>query len=382
MNVKKYGRFFLRACLLLLPAVAKAQNLVIQSGGWIQSRGTVHLVLHNAGLINNSRFRSEDNSTIHFTGEKPVIIGGTPSMGFDNGYSYFNNVVIDKAPGNMVQLYHKLSVSNVLYMRKGNLLLNEYILNLWDKGRIDGENDRAYITGGYGGKISAERYTSGPAAALNLGNMGMEITTPANLGPITIERSHVQVAPPNGEVSVKRVFNVAAAATTGKVPLSATLRMYYLDAELDGNSETQLLLWGKFNLFTDWTLLGKNSSNMVNNYVEKKNITNLSGRFTLATLESSSVMSSAVAKEESIPSIKAAVYPNPVTSSFTLTITGNKERDIQLSLYDQSGRLLQQKQVRFKAGTSNIVWDMSNYITGIYLLKDDAGTIRTKIIKR
>lgn len=66
---------------------------------------------------------------------------------------------------------------------------------------------------------------------------------------------------------------------------------------------------------------------------------------------------------------KAAVYPNPFNSSFTLSLYLNKEDNVQVQLYNVSGKLVLQKNLgKVSQGAYNITPD-KNITPGIYILK-------------
>lgn len=76
------------------------------------------------------------------------------------------------------------------------------------------------------------------------------------------------------------------------------------------------------------------------------------------------------------------VYPNPAGENCTLTYSSDEKRNTVLSLYDQSGQLLQQKRVSFQPGENSVQWDLSYYAAGVYLFTDDTGTIQAEVIKQ
>lgn len=55
---------------------------------------------------------------------------------------------------------------------------------------------------------------------------------------------------------------------------TATLRLHYLDSELNGNTESQLQLWR--NNGTNWTMQGVTNRNTVDNWVEYAGVTQFS----------------------------------------------------------------------------------------------------------
>ncbi|MCB0850837.1 MAG: hypothetical protein KDD63_01235, partial [Bacteroidetes bacterium] len=81
-----------------------------------------------------------------------------------------------------------IEVDHNLTMQAGTINLNGQTLDLGDTGEIVGESNTNRIFG-TSGKIQAIRDLNAPAGA-NIAGMGVAITSGANLGMTTIERSH------------------------------------------------------------------------------------------------------------------------------------------------------------------------------------------------
>jgi Secretion system C-terminal sorting domain len=75
--------------------------------------------------------------------------------------------------------------------------------------------------------------------ALNPGQLGAIISSPANLGNLTIQRMQKPFLS-NGAVSIRRSYLIQPQTDTG---LKATLRFSYLDADLNGENPATLMLW-------------------------------------------------------------------------------------------------------------------------------------------
>lgn len=87
-----------------------------------------------------------------------------------------------------------------------------------------------------------------------------------------------------------------------------------------------------------------------------------------------------IAVEEQMGERKITVYPNPTKGSLAVEVTDGESKDeIHILLFSAQGSQLQNKKV--KTGTTPV--DMTNYASGWYLLRVQAGTesIELKIIK-
>src|SRR5882724_6355327 len=209
--------FPLLTCLLSF--YAQAQVLRINSGVHFIMTGAPNLVMNNAPLANNGLFTS-GSGTVIFIGGAHSYIGG------DNPIAFYNLRI--NIPSGDLQLWNNTAVSGRITMDSGNLQLNTYTLDLGATGSISGERNDARITGSNGGAIQAVALLNAPRAA-NPGNIGIEITSDANLGSTVITRGHLQQADARGETGIRRYFDISPSLHTDA---PATLRFYYFESEL------------------------------------------------------------------------------------------------------------------------------------------------------
>jgi hypothetical protein len=81
---------------------------------------------------------------------------------------------------------------------------------------------------------------------------------------------------------------------------------------------------------------------------------------------------------------KAGVYPNPVTDRLSIWLSNNTAvTDRDIIIYDLAGRVVKIKKVSHST-TNVFVLDMSNLISGVYLvkIKTGKGYVTAKIIKQ
>src|SRR5258708_2404503 len=245
-------KYFIAA---LLPLGTWAQGITITPGASLVMNGSALLTLQDAGLTNNGNL-SAGNSTILFSGTTATansFIGGSSS-------TVFNNITINKS-SNGVLLNNNISINGNLTMQSGNLQLNNYTVDLGSGGgTIVGENNNARITGTTGGTINKTASLNAPAAA-NPGNIGVEITSTANLGSTLIKRGHVQQTSSGGGLSIYRYFDITPANNSA---LNATLKFYYFDNELAGRNKPELNQWASANGGANWTYHGQDQTDNTN----------------------------------------------------------------------------------------------------------------------
>lgn len=370
----KYNIKMLQSCLrllfMMLPAGAAAQNMSINNCRVILN-GPVHLVLHNAGVQNNGVFATGEG-IVSFTGDQPSGIAGfTPYT--------IRNMVIDKQGMQGLTLLQDVVVPGSIRMSNGKLLLNGRTLDLGNTGSIEGESDQAYITGTNGGRVLVSRNLSAAPNDFNPGNIGVELSAPAPLGTITIERRHQREALASGNFGMHRSFTIYGTLKAG-ADVNARLRFLYLENELAGIDESSLAMFTRSDVGNFWSQLGRDDNSTIRNWVMKENLQKL-GSFTLGGGEGSPSSSSVQKELKPVFFSGIRVQPNPTQGVFSLVFYAYANKNIVLNLYDQRGHLLQQKQIACERGLNTVPWDIDHYPPGTYIIGDDSGSIYVKVIR-
>lgn len=257
-------------CLLFyLQASAQNAHVNIQSGTYLNvSSG--NLVLNNADVQTTGQLNA-GNALLSFTGNAATGIGGT-------SIPVIKNFSLNKA-GAKVTLLGDVKVSSLVDLQNGVIDLNGKTLTLSEGAFLQGENETNRITGITGGKVTVTKTAVSNPALLNIGNLGAAVTTAKNLGNITVSRMHKPAVNP-GDASNKGIQRTYYIQPQNNTALNATLRFYYLDAELNGNVENQLSLWQSNDGIT-WNNSGTVTRNTASNYVEKTGLATYS-YFTLS----------------------------------------------------------------------------------------------------
>jgi Secretion system C-terminal sorting domain len=233
--------------------------------------------------------------------------------------------------------------------------LNNYTLDLGSSGSIAGERDNSSITGIRGGAIKITAVLNAPHA-INPGNIGVELTSAANLGSTVITRGHLQLTNSSGETSIQRWFDIVP-ATNPNAP--AHLRFFFLDHELAGKDKNALVIFSSKEGDDNWSVGGKDASDPIAGWILKNNI-GQGRRFTLAI--------GAVNAKPAGAGTSLQIYPNPSRDMFCMQIVSEEEGNGVAQLYDLSGHLLEAKRVYWQAGATTINWNISKYAAGIYYL--------------
>ncbi len=126
----------------------------------------------------------------------------------------------------------------------GNLDLNEKDIVMDSDATLAETGGRVLGTG----SISTTR-TLNNITSENIAGLGAEISTSENMGSTVILRGHVKQTI-DGNESIQRYYDIAPTSNSG---LNATLVFRYNDAELDGKTESSLILFRSADAGVNWT---------------------------------------------------------------------------------------------------------------------------------
>ena len=250
--------------LLMLGSQALAQ-LKVENGANVVITSGTNLVLNDIAL-------NQGNTAITGDGQTMLIGNATSTI---SSTSSIKNLTLAKTTGAFVNLLSNFAVTGTLKFTSGKLDLNSFDLNLGTTGILNGENESNHITGSAGTVIS-EATLNAPSDA-NPGNLGISLTSTANLGSTIIKRGNYALT--NGaNVSIKRFYDVTPNNNTN---LDATVKIKYLDAELNGLTENQLLFLSSSDGGSTWAKPSTATLNTITNEASMTGRSSLN-RFTLA----------------------------------------------------------------------------------------------------
>jgi hypothetical protein len=340
---------------------APAQGILIQPGGNLKTTGNVSVVIQNGGITNNgtSDFSSAD---VYLTQTST-----TSSLGGSGGLK-FGRLYINKTAGN-VRLDRDIEIATSLVFQSGNLNLNNYNIILSSMAAITGETNTRHITGINGGEISITVNLNAPSNA-NPGNLGAIITSTKDLGAVTVRRGHkVQLQNGAGK-SIRRYYVITPANNTA---LNATFRFKYFNVELNGVTESQLVMFRSINDGISWTNIGYTAKSATEDYVEYKP-QNVFKRYTLSSptfattaIAYQTITNEAVKKE--LYNYALDVYPNPANNNAIITINAPRSADrASLQVTDATGKTVLKQNISVLQGKNQIFLNTAGLATGNYLV--------------
>lgn len=234
-----------------LPQLNAQGSMKISAGSYMVAKSSPYIVLKDCDWKNDGQFTA-DSSTVMFSGtNSDSITGSNPTT--------FYNLALNKS-NNGLALGQNIQVEDSLKFIAGLLSLNGFDLTLGSvNGSLIGENESSRIIGPNGGEVVKTVSLSAPSSS-NPGNLGVSISSAANLGTTIIRRGHIPKNLPGGN-SIERYYSIIP---TNNAP--STIRMSYFNVELNGLSESILEPWHQEGI--NWINQYPDNSDASANYVE------------------------------------------------------------------------------------------------------------------
>ena len=251
--------------VIIANLVAAQNGLIIIPDGQLTKSGNATLTLQNADLINNGSFEP-GNGSVRMTGTAAGNIGGS------NPAAFFNLLIANTAG---IQLQNNISIINQLELAS-MFHANNFGINLGSNASIINEAELHRLTDitGNTGHVTTTRNFAAPLVGNHPGNLGVEFVNAPALGNTIITR-YASVFVQNGSSTgrIQRYYNIEP---TNNSSLNASVRFYYLDAELNGIDEATALLWKSTNNGQTWTTMQPDARNTTLNYLQKDGVDDFS----------------------------------------------------------------------------------------------------------
>jgi len=238
-------------------------QLNIGSGTQWITNGNTTVVLQNMDLVNNGSISASAGS-FKFTGTQNSTINGS-------NMPLFNILEISKTNNSKILLGRNISVGSSINFISGQVDLNNNNILLSSSANIAGESETNRVIGSNGGFIEITQNMNAPAS-INAGNLGLTITSSANLGSVTIRRGHLPQSGTGLPAGIQRYYSILP-QNNGN--LDATLRLRYFDSELNGQNENVLVIYKSDDNGVNWNNMSQTTRNTNADYVEKTGISNL-----------------------------------------------------------------------------------------------------------
>jgi hypothetical protein len=233
-------------------------DFTISSGTTFAASTYTHSILGN--WINNATF-SSDTSIIQFTGAANASISGNNT---------FKALTINKTnASNTVTLSNNVSVPT-LNMTNGIINTGSNYLTI-----TSSRSGNGFI---YGNITRTHSFTTGTAYEFEGPNNTITFSSVSSVSTINMNVALGSISDFPFGAAVNRTYTVTISGT-----YTATLRLHYEDAELNGSTESSIELW-KFG--GSWSQSGKTGNSTSSNYVEQSSLTSLANRWTISDVAS------------------------------------------------------------------------------------------------
>jgi hypothetical protein len=308
-----------------------------------------------AGDVGNIQMSGGRNYSIDANYEYKATV---PQIFGDGLPATLNGLTINNPNG--FSLSSDYLINGSLNILLGSLDLNGQTITLGNNAALT--ETAGNTVKGLSGKIITTRTISSPAS-LNIGGLGLMLTSSADLGSTLVERYH---SPRTGfgNEGISRYYNIQPTNNSG---LNATLRFYYDESELNGNTEANLrLAKSPDGTNESWTMIG-GSPNTSENYVEQSGINELS--FWTLTDLTSSITNVVEETDAGIPvSFELEQnYPNPFNPSTVIKFQVPENSHITIKVYDVLGKevaILVNEELT--SGYYSVSFDASGLSSGVY----------------
>ncbi len=344
-------RYIIYICLGMLPVSVQAQGIRVMPGTTFKQSGPVaYIVMADNAAFENNEAIASDGLILKATGNGNTEIKGSAALNVAGLH-------VSKTTGQAV-LQKNISVDSIVDFSGGLLDLNTHQLLLGAAAKLQNESEASRITGSLGGSVEITQDLNAPLAA-NPGNIGIAITSGANMGTTTIRRSHKIVSTPFGGTNIERTFDILPATNTG---LAAQLRAFYFDAEANGLDENKYDFYRTDDGGNTWQNVGSSGRDAAQNFVNISNVATMS-RFTLSTSDNK-LSTGNISSSQTV----FTLLQNPVQQTLYLGIQSPAHAQYNMHIYDVQGKELVTRQLDVSAGNKRYITDVSTLPPGSYMV--------------
>ena len=171
------------------------------------------------------------------------VYNGSAAQATGNGLpATVNNLTVNNTGGNVTLTNAATTVNGALTLTSGDLSTGSgaNVLTLAAAATCNGTTDVVSLAGATGG---VSRTTLGTGTARCFGNPNVVITIDSGATPPTALLVRLVKSTPTSPAKANSIIRTYSIVPTGGTTFSATVRLHYLDSELNGNTATLLRLW-------------------------------------------------------------------------------------------------------------------------------------------
>lgn len=339
-----------------------AQGSFYNQDAHIVCEGSPLIVLQDMHLQNEGIFE-EDESNIFLKNEHPTSIES------DFFFPFHNMMVFSDAS---VQMDYHIDIRNELRLAKGIFHLGNSILSFDPEAKLLFESESNYVTSDVDGYMTIGEVIQ-PLNFHNPGNFGVVfISSGADLDFTEVRRGHIQHFLPSGN-SIQRWYQIIP---NNNEQLFAYLRFHYLDQELDGNDEDELIVWRSDDHGETWIPREPINRDIDENWIEIFEANDLA-MYTFGPAGGIGLQSNVTQQANSSSLIHLSAFPNPTTDIVNIRIESEQNLATAIHITDAKGQLIHQNQYELKKGWNEYPFNVQNYPSGTYFIH--VKTLKTSI---
>ena len=331
-----------------------AQGVVrVEPGTTLKVTGA-QFVLSDFGMTNLGTVDMEQHALLK--------LSGSAARNFTGHTFDLDKLEIAMTPGSPLLLQTDLNILSDVVLTSGYIDLGDAHILLNENSLLTGQSENTFITTNGDGYVQIMQSLDAPDA-VNPGNLGLTLSSPANLQLTTVRLGFKEQVNHNGKHSILRNYSVIT-GVNGNV--KGTIQFRYLDRELNGLREASLTLWDNNSNNNNWSELGHDLHNTIANVITRGNIKKFSS-YTLFPSRSQGVR----------------VYPNPTSNFVFIELDGHFEGPVSVFIYDAAGNLVQTVSMNSFKGRLAPLVNVTNLSPGAYNVKivSSNATLTTTFIK-
>ncbi len=247
-NIERTGTAGTQAASVIVSGTLESSGTRISANAITIADGGRLRVKRNTGLTIAGAINYATGGTLEYAGSTAQTTGGELT-------TTVANLTVANAAG--VTLARSTTVNGQLALNSGGLATNSYTLTLGSAATCSGDYE---VTG------VVQRLSPALGVGYCFGHANTALTFTSGAAPTDVAVRLSRGTPPFAG-AVARQYTLHAPGFSGV----ATVRLHYLDNELNGATEANLRLWRLDG--SQWRLMGRSAIDTTNNYVELTGVT-------------------------------------------------------------------------------------------------------------
>ncbi len=333
---------------------ARAQgSFFVGSQSQVVCQGNPAIVLQHVSFDNNGHVEAAQ-SAFYFSGTPVTISGDTPTTFFD------------LSVGTEVALKTNIGVNGGLLFEDGQLFPGDHTVDLAETGSFYFENNNSRMGGNGSGYATVHaKLLSGAENEAGPGNLGVRVLESSQEDYADFRRGYSPSMTPAGS-SIARWYEVLPSGNNED--MNASVRFWYLDAELGGLEEGKLTVWSSDDGGATWFSQPTIARNKTENWIDINGQNTLT-RYTLAGPDSMLPLAgTTTGNTATIGLATLEVFPNPVSTTAVVRIRVFESTKTVLRWQAASGEVVRSMPVELVEGINDFSEMVADLPAGVWFV--------------